>query len=388
VIRRIARYGCAATGAAAIVAAASGCGAILTAPIASHVSTAPLILTARATPSMLVVVTGAGGPTHLVSQVVTTTARPREDLDVLQPDEHRRALIASTSPSPVRVTVPGRPVPPGRGASSYQEGQYQHTLTHWQEQIAAGKRAVAGRTKAAVMRWARSLRLTGPATGPAGQRPATLPRDCSLAASTVSGLVNQAGSRFDGKVVLLSAASLSGMPPTGELDGDDAIVVTSYVPSAAAASAAQLNLLAAGASFAAVLGPEVTPAQLDHLVAESLSGRVRSEEVSGQALFADNSATLRPTAARVLAPIVTSLRRSGASGVVNGFASTPGSRHHNEVLSQNRASAVATYLDARGISRSFLVIVGHGASNLVAPGSSGDNRRVVVVIEEPVSGGG
>ena len=175
------------------------------------------------------------------------------------------------------------------------------------------------------MRWAHSLRLTGPATGPAGQRPATLSRDCSLAASTVSGLVNQAGSRFGGKVVLLSAASLSGMPPTGELDGDDVIVVTSYVPSAAAASAAQLNLLAAGASFAAVLGPEVTPAQLDHLVAESLSGRVRSEEVSGQALFADNSATLRPTAARVLAPIVTSLRRSGASGVVNGFASTPGS---------------------------------------------------------------
>jgi outer membrane protein OmpA-like peptidoglycan-associated protein len=387
VIRRIARYGCAATGAAAIVAAASGCGALLTAPIATHVSTAPLILTARATPSMLVVVTGAGGPTQLVGQVVTATARPREDLDVLEPNERGRALIASTSPAPARMAVPGRPPAPGRGASSYQEGQYQHTLAHWQEQMAASKRAVAVRMKAAVVRWAHSLRLTVPATGPAGHRAATLPRDCSLAASAVSGLVNQAGSRFGGKVVLLSAASLSGMPTTGELDGDDVIVVTSYVPSAAAAGAAQLDLLAAGASFAAVLGPEVTPAQLDHLVAESLSGRVRSEVVSGQALFADNSATLRPAAARVLAPIVTNLRRPGASGVVNGFASTPGSPHHNEVLSQNRASAVAAYLEARGISRSFLVVVGHGATNLVAPGSSGDNRRAVVVIEEPVSGG-
>jgi outer membrane protein OmpA-like peptidoglycan-associated protein len=387
VIRRIARYGCAATGAAAIVAAASGCGGILTAPIANHVSTAPLILTARATPSMLVVVTGAGGPTQLVGQVVTATARPREDLDVLEPNERGRPLIASTSPAPARMAVPGRPPAPGRGASSYQEGQYQHALTHWQEQMAATKLAVAVRTKAAVAHWARSLRPSVPATGPAGQRAATLPRECSLASSTVSGLVNQAGSRFGGKVVLLSAASLSGMPTTGELDGDDVIVVTSYVPSAAAASAAQLNLLAAGASFAAVLGPEVTPAQLDHLVAQSLSGRVRSDVVSGQALFADNSATLRPTAARVLAPIVTSLRRPGASGVVNGFASTPGSPHHNEVLSQDRASAVATYLEARGISRSSLVVVGHGASNLVAPGSSGDNRRVVVVIEEPVSGG-
>ena len=121
-IRRIARYGCAATGAAAIVAAASGCGAILTAPVASHVSTAPLILTARATPSMLVVVTGAGGPTQLVSQVVTATARPREDLDVLQPDEHRRAFIASTSPSPVRVTVPGRRRPRAVGRVPTRKG--------------------------------------------------------------------------------------------------------------------------------------------------------------------------------------------------------------------------------------------------------------------------
>ena len=118
-------------------------------------------------------------------------------------------------------------------------------MTRWQGQVAAGRRAVAVRTKAAVERWARALRLTVPATGPAGQLAATLPRDCSLAASTISGLVNQAGSRFAGRVVLLSVASLSGMPTTGELDGDDVIAVTSYVPAAAAASAAQLNLLAA-----------------------------------------------------------------------------------------------------------------------------------------------
>jgi hypothetical protein len=166
VIRRIARYGCAATGAAAIVAAASGCGGILAAPIANHGSTAPLILTARATPAMLVVVTGAGGPAPLVGQVVTATARPREDLDVLEPNERGRALIASTSPAPARMAGPGRPPAPGRGASSYQEGQYQHALTHWQEQMAATKLAVAVRTKAAVAHWARSLRLSVPASGP------------------------------------------------------------------------------------------------------------------------------------------------------------------------------------------------------------------------------
>jgi outer membrane protein OmpA-like peptidoglycan-associated protein len=386
-MRRIAQHSWAATGAAAIVAGTAGCGAILTAPAASHLPTAPSTVTVQAAPSMLVVVTGPSGPGQLVSQVVTATARPREDLDVLEPGEPGRALIASTSPSPAKVAVPSRPAAPGRDASSYQEGQYQHALTRWQGQMAAGRRAVAVRTNAAVTRWAESLRLPVPATGPAGQQAATLPQDCSLAASTISGLVNQAGSRFRGRVVLLSVASISGMPPTGELDGDDVIVMTSYLPSAAAESAAQLDLLAAGASFAAVVGPEATQAQLDHLVSESLAGRVMSEVRSGQALFANNSATLHPAAARVLGRVLSELRPPGASGVVNGFASAPGSAHHNMVLSQERASAVAAYLEARGIARSSLVVVGHGASDLVAPGSSANNRRVVVVIEEPVGGG-
>lgn len=386
-IRRIACRGCAVTGVAAIVAATAGCSVLLGAPAASQVPMAPSTLTARAAPSMLVVVTGAGGPGQLVSQVVTATARPREDLDVLAAGLRTRAVVASTAPPPASVRVPGRPTAPSRGASSFQRSQDQHALAHWRGQVAAAQRAVATRTKAAVVRWARSLRLPAAATRPAGQRAASLPHACSLAASAVSGLVNQAGSRFSGRVVLLSVASLSGMPARGELDGDDVIVVTSYLPGAAAASAAQLDLLDAGASFAAVLGPEVTPAQLDHLVAESLSGRVRSEVVSGEALFANNSATLRPTAAGVLTPVVTDLRRSGASGVVNGFASAPGSPHHNQVLSQDRAAVVARYLEARRVPRSSLIAVGHGASNLVAPGSSGDNRRVVVVIEEPVDGG-
>jgi hypothetical protein len=104
-----------------------------------------------------------------------------------------------------------------------------------------------------------------------------------------------------------AAASLSGMPPTGELDGDDVIVVTPYVPSSAAASAAQLNLLAGGASFGAVLGPEVTAAQFDHLVSESLAGRVMSQAHSSEALFTNNSATLGPAAGRILDPLVTDL---------------------------------------------------------------------------------
>jgi len=387
VIRRIVRYGCAITGTTAIVTAAAGCGAILASPEAAHSTAPPSTLTARAAPSMLVVVTGPTGPGELISQVVAATARPREDLDVLEPGIQRRPVIASTSPGPAIVAVPSRPTAPGRDASSYQEAQYQHALSRWRGQVAAGRKAVTSRTRAALTQWLHGLRLPVSGSGQAGHQGASFPRACALAASSVSGLVNQAGSRFTGRVVLISAASLRGMPASGELDGDDVIVVTASIPSAAAASATQLNLLAAGASFAAVLGPEATPTQVDDLVSTALAGRVISEVLSSRALFANNSATLRPTAARALAGILTDLRRPGASGVVSGFASTTGSARHNQVLSQERASAVARYLESRGISRSSLLVVGHGASNLVAPGSSGDNRRVVVVVEEPVSEG-
>ena len=221
------------------------------------------------------------------------------------------------------------------------------------------------------------------AGSPSSSAAASLPGECTIAASAVSGLVDQAGGRFGAsRVVLLAVTSLSGMPSAGELNGDDVIVITSYLPTAGAASAAQVNLLNAGAARAAVLGPEITAAQVDQLVSEGLSQRAVTEDLSGRALFANDSSALLPTAISVLAPLVAELRRPGASGVVNGYASAPGSAQHNLVLSQDRAAAVAAFLEARGVPKSSLLAVGHGATNLVAPGSSGDNRRVVVVIEE------
>ena len=307
-IRGIAHRSCAIAGAVAIVAATAGCSALLDPLGAGHPSAAPLPLTVPATPSMLVVVPGPGSTGPLVRQVIAATARPREDLEVLGAAGHGRPLIAADSPAPASLVVAGRPAAPGHDASSFQQSQYQHALTRWRGKVAAGRHAVAARSKVAVTDWVQALKLQGAVPGSAAPPGVSLPRDCSVAANAVSGLVNQAGSRFVGRVVLLSVASLTGTLVRGELDGDDVIVVTSYVPSAAAASAYQLDLLDAGASFAAVLGPEVTPAQLDHLVAESLSGHLVSPAVSGQALFANDSAALRPAAARVLAPVVADLR--------------------------------------------------------------------------------
>ncbi len=100
--------------------------------------------------------------------------------------------------------MPGRPAAPGRGASSYQEAQYRRAADPL---AGAGGRGQACRDRSdegRILRWARSLRLTVPANGLTGQRAATLALDCSLAASTITGLVNQAGSGFGGKVVLVS----------------------------------------------------------------------------------------------------------------------------------------------------------------------------------------
>jgi outer membrane protein OmpA-like peptidoglycan-associated protein len=379
---RIARSGGAVAGVIVLVAATAGCHVILGAPAAEQATTAPTTLTLEAIPSMLVAVTGPARLRRLISQVVTATARPREDLDILQ-IRPRRALIASTAPAPAVVAAPGKPTILGRGASSYQEGQYRDALKRWRVQVAAARHSMTVRTRAAVLRWAHSLRVPAALAASSDVPGISLSEACDVATSAVSGLVNQAGRHVGSRrIVLLAVSSLAGKPPTGELDGDDVIVLTSYLPSAAAASAAQVNLLAAGARRASVLGPEATGAQVDQIVSEGLSEDTVTEALSGRALFANDSAQLLRSAAAVLSPLIGPLRRPGASAVINGYASATGGRQHNRVLSFRRASAVAAFLQARGVSQAALFVVGHGATNFVASGSSADNRRVVVVIQE------
>jgi outer membrane protein OmpA-like peptidoglycan-associated protein len=383
---RIAHRSCLAAGAAAIVAATAGCHSGLGAQVDGASTGASATLTSHVAPSMLVAVAGRAG-TGQFGQIIPATARPREDLAVLKAQTRGRAAIASQSPPPARVTVPGPPRSPGPGSSAYQQARYRKARAAWRAEVAAGRRSVATRTGAATAAWVHSLRLGAALAGPSpSAAAASLPAECTLAASAASGLVDQAGNEFGTRrVLLLDVTSLGGTLPKGELNGDDVIVTTSYLPTSAAASAAQASLLAAGAAHAAVLGPEVTPGQLDQLVTNGLSQRTVTESLSGPALFANNSSVLLPTAAAVLVRLVGPLRGPDATGVVNGYASTPGTAAHNQKLSQARATAVATFLQAHGVPKSHLLVVGHGATDLVASGPSGDNRRVVVVIEEPSS---
>jgi outer membrane protein OmpA-like peptidoglycan-associated protein len=234
--------------------------------------------------------------------------------------------------------------------------------------------------------WASALSIAGRVNRLASypQPPGNLADECAVAASALTGLDETAGASFAGRrVVLLYAPSLEGTLPSGELTGDDVIVVTTFLPPAATVAEAQARLLAAGAARASILGPEFAAAKLSQLVTLGLSHKIITEALSGPALFANDSAKLAPGAARVLTPLIAPLRAAGAMAVINGYASTPGSEEANYLLSYARAAAVAAFLKAHGVAGSSLDIVGHGASDPVAAGPSGANRRVVVVIEVP-----
>jgi outer membrane protein OmpA-like peptidoglycan-associated protein len=83
--------------------------------------------------------------------------------------------------------------------------------------------------------------------------------------------------------------------------------------------------------------------------------------------------------------LVPLLLRPGLTAVVNGYASAPGTARHNQRLSLARASSVVAFLVAHGMPEDKLIPVGHGSRDPVPEGSAADNRRVVVVIEQPAA---
>ena len=371
-------------------ASLAGCGLVgVGSPSGRPSAGPPVILTQHVAPSALVIVTTGPESGPAVSGLVAATARPREELTILQVGTPPRTVIASTSPAPPTVVVPGRPAAPSGGETDYQAALYGKRLKHWRDEVAAGRRADAAQTRGEVSGWLLSLRvqekisrLTAP-----GEVQDDLAAEGAVAASAVTGLEEEAGNVFVGRrVVVLYCDDLSGVLPAGELAGDDVIVVTRYLQTAAAASAAQADLLRAGAAQATVVGSSATAAQLAGLVSAGLGQKAMNEWVSEPLLFANGSAALLPRAVRELTRLLGQLRREGVTAVINGFASTPGTFEINYTLSFERAARVASFFISHGVPESSLIIVGHGATDVIGSGTAGVNRRVTVVIEEPSAG--
>ena len=133
-----------------------------------------------------------------------------------------------------------------------------------------------------------------------------------------------------------------------------------------------------------MVGPPVTPGQLDALVSAGLAGGAGQRRGLGDGAVRQRQ--LRAVGDGGCArsgQLVPRLKEPGATAVINGFASTPGTAEGNYALSYERATAVAGFFEARGVAASSLIIVGHGASDPVGPGDSAANRRVLVVVQEP-----
>jgi len=374
-------------GAACAAGALAGCsmlnaGAPATGPSAGP----PVRITQDVPPSVLLAVLGGAGFGPSLSSLVTTTALPHETLAVLAAGTPPETVLSSASPPPPTVVAAGHPISPGPGQTAYQAAKLASRLKQWHAEVATARHAQAAEQQGALSSWVRGLGLPAKANrladppGPAD----SLVAESAAAASAMAGFAQEVGDIFgDRRVIVLYTDDLAGRPPAGELTGDTVFVVTRFLPTAAAASAAQANLLAAGAAQAAVIGPEVTSSQLSSLVSAALRQDGMRESVSAPVLFANNSCVLSPSAIADLSSLLPRLRVSGVTAVIDGFASTPGTALTNYLLSYQRAAAVASFFESHGVPASSLIIVGHGATDLVASGSSSLNRRVVVVIQSP-----
>ena len=331
-------------------------------------------------PTALLAVVNRSSSGTALSNLVASTARPNEDIRILQAGTPARTIIASDSPAPSVAILPGEPLAPGSGQTEYRIAQYDNRLKAWRAKRAADMAAEAAQTRTGTSAWLAGLsmpqKLSRLADPPGDQ--ASLAAESAVAASALAGLEEEAGNVFGHhRVIVLFCDDLSGALPAGELTGDDVIVVASYLPTEAAASAVQADLLGAGAAQATLVGSEITAVQLARLVSEDLSKQGPNDSVSAPVLFGNNSYALSQAAVASLKPLLAELRKPGVTVVINGFASTPGTAEANYVLSFERATAVARWLEANRVPESALIIVGHGAS-----GAAAANRRVLVVIEE------
>lgn len=382
---RAARIGGAA-GAAILLA---GCGLTSLGGPAGGPATGPAVpVTQPAVPSALLAVTAnrAAGPA--LSALVASTARPSEDLRIVQAGTPAKTIVAADSPAPVKMVIPGPPTAPGGDQTAYQSAQYASKLKAWRAKRAAAVQAEATQTRGRVSSWLSGLKLPRRLSGLPGASAGhgNLAAESAIAASAIADVLAEAGNIFgDRRVIVLFPSDLSGTLPTGELTGDDVIVATGDLPTAATASAVQAELLQAGAARAAVVGPEVTAGQFSALVSADLGQGAMSDRVSTPVLFANGSAALDAVAVSQLTRLLARVRDTRTTIVINGYASTLGTARANYILSYKRATVVARFFQSHGISASSLIIVGHGPTDSFGSGSPDANRRVLVVTEESAS---
>jgi outer membrane protein OmpA-like peptidoglycan-associated protein len=127
------------------------------------------------------------------------------------------------------------------------------------------------------------------------------------------------------------------------------------------------------------------------------TGQTLSMNLSGDVLFDYDKSTLKPEAEEALKKVAVVLSQFPESKVtVEGFTDSKGSKSFNLELSQDRATAVKTWLVKNGgVSAANISSMGRGEDNPVAPITHADgsddvagrakNRRVSIIVEKPAT---
>lgn len=113
--------------------------------------------------------------------------------------------------------------------------------------------------------------------------------------------------------------------------------------------------------------------------------------VASDASFAVDSSNLSPNAQNTFNSIANVLKDYDKTAIhVVGFTDSTGTEQHNLKLSQERAQAVAQFLESRGVNSQRVLTWARGESQPVASNDTAEgraqNRRVAIVIKPIVKG--
>ena len=143
VIYRVGRIGV-AVGAAILLA---GCGLSSVDGPPGGPATGPAVtITQHVAPSALLAVMDGPASGPALSGLLASTARPNEDVRILQAGTPATTIVASDSPAPAQIVIPGPPAAPGGGQTAYQTAQYAKKLKAWRAKRAAEVQAEAAET--------------------------------------------------------------------------------------------------------------------------------------------------------------------------------------------------------------------------------------------------
>lgn len=104
-------------------------------------------------------------------------------------------------------------------------------------------------------------------------------------------------------------------------------------------------------------------------------------ETPGSITFDTGSSMLNPEFTDILDSIAIVLKEYSSSSVeVSGHADERGSMEANQLLSTQRANAVASYLRTHGVKSSRITAIGYGKSAVLGRGNNAQSRRVEIQI--------